>query len=179
MKLASLVKNKYFCYLTYALMVINLLGYVSVGSMECVVIFALATFLCKGCLTKNMCLCIFGGLFVSNILFGCSKVKEGFEAKCSDLSESACGDNDACEYKDEKCEKKKVEADEAVAGAEDAVEAAAAASGDTDVTVEDEGEDAPVDTEEEDGDGFRNMRRNRRRAVREAFTTIRRAIRSY
>ena len=63
MKLANLVKNKYFCYLTYALMVINLLGYVTVGSMECVVVFALATFVCKSFLTKNMCLCIFGGLF--------------------------------------------------------------------------------------------------------------------
>ena len=177
MKLASLVKNKYFCYLTYALMVINLLGYVSVGSMECVVVFALATFLCKGCLTKNMCLCIFGGLFVSNILFGCSKVKEGFEASCSDLNESACGSNDKCEYKDKKC----VEATAVVAAAEDAVDAAAAASGDTaDEDAADATDDAADDeVVDDDVPSFRNMRRNRRLAVREAFTTIRRAIRSY
>jgi hypothetical protein len=175
MKLASLVKNKYFCYLTYALMVINLLGYVSVGSMECVVVFTLATFFCKGCLSKNMCLCIFGGLFVSNILFGCSKVKEGFEASCTDLSESACGGNNACEYKDEKCEKKKVEASAVVADAEKAVADAEEDAADGDDT----GDTGDDDTGIEDGDTFRNMRRHRKRAVREAFTTIRKAIRSY
>ena len=150
MKLASLVKIKYFCYLTYALMVINLLGYVSVGSMECVVVFALATFACKSCLTKNMCLCIFGGLFVSNILFGCSKVKEGLETH---------------EAHHEEEEKKKVEADDAVAEAEKAAAEAEAAATDGD--------------DEDEPEGMRNMRRKRKRAVREAFTTNRRAIRSY
>ena len=132
MKLASLVKNKYFCYLTYALMVINLLGYVSVGSMECVVVFALATFLCKGCLTKNMCLCIFAGLFVSNILFGCSKVKEGLDnVACSDITKDACLNHDGCMLDGDLCKEKVAEANQAVAAAEEAVEAAESASAST------------------------------------------------
>tara|TARA_B110000908_G_C10004802_1_gene335815 strand:- start:126 stop:665 length:540 start_codon:yes stop_codon:yes gene_type:complete len=179
MKLANLVKSKYFCYFTYALMVINLLGYVSTGSMECVVIFALATFACKSCLSTNMCLCIFGGLFVSNIIFGCSKVKEGFR---EGLTASDC---EAGETFQEAVEE--VKAVEAVA-ASDAVCKAAKALADLDETEcgtrggatwntdtsaceEDASTDATVET-------FRN-RRNRRKAVREAFSTIHRAVRSY
>ena len=175
MKLANLVKSKYFCYFTYALMVINLLGYVSTGAMECVVIFALATFACKSCLSQNMCLCIFGGLFVSNILFGCSKVKEGFDlqvSECTNLSEAGCANaTDDCEVKEKKC----VEISDAVAATEKAIE---------DLDTEAKCTDAnDKNVWDEDGtpkckEAFRN-RRNRRRAVREAFSTIHRAVRSY
>ena len=158
MKLANLVKSKYFCYFTYALMVINLLGYVSTGSMECVVIFTLATFACKSCLSKNMCLCIFGGLFVSNIFFGCSKVKEGLCADHDGKPKLCEAEGEGCDYTEKKC-----------VAISEAVEAAAAATEDVEDTA---------DAEEEEGEGFRN-RRNRRRAVREAFSTIRRAVRSY
>ena len=81
MKLQNVLKHKYFLYAAYALMVVNLLGYVSVSSMECIVVFALATYLCKYCLSKNQGLCIFAGLFASNVLFGCGRVKEGLTTK--------------------------------------------------------------------------------------------------
>ena len=171
MKLANLVKSKYFCYFTYALMVINLLGYVSTGSMECVVIFTLATFACKSCLSTNMCLCIFGGLFVSNIFFGCSKVKEGFEASCGDMSEESCDKfSDNCEYKDDKC----VEIAAATKKVADAIEDL-----DEEACKKKDGAEWD-DTADPEAckEAFRN-RRNRRRAVREAFSTIHRAVRSY
>ena len=172
MKLANLVKSKYFCYFTYALMVINLLGYVSTGSMECVVIFALATFACKSCLSTNMCLCIFGGLFVSNIIFGCSKVKEGMlnDAKtgCTepDNEEFSPGVAASCKLK------------EAETALDELLSKKDCDDGGGVWTLN--------DGEVEGGEGtcggvkekFRN-RRNRRKAVREAFSTIHRAVRSY
>tara|TARA_B100001057_G_C22847073_1_gene949479 strand:- start:2114 stop:2497 length:384 start_codon:yes stop_codon:yes gene_type:complete len=81
MKLQNVLKHKYFLYAAYALMVVNLLGYVSVSSMECIVVFALATYLCKYCMSKNQGLCIFVGLFAANVLFGCGRVKEGLTNK--------------------------------------------------------------------------------------------------
>ena len=163
MKLANLVKSKYFCYFTYALMVINLLGYVSTGSMECVVIFALATFACKSCLSKNMCLCIFGGLFVSNILFGCSKVKEGFEV--AGKSKAECKDDRTS--KKETKEQAKADVDDEIKKLEEELE-----------ECEDAADYDKKKNDKDTDEGFRN-RRNRRRAVREAFSTIQRAVRSY
>ena len=170
MKLANLVKSKYFCYFTYALMVINLLGYVSTGAMECVVIFALATFACKSCLSKNMCLCIFGGLFVSNILFGCSKVKEGFREGLTATE---------CTTKTAEMETKiqaKADLDEEIKKLETELEDCedAAATTETECTEAGRTWDASGNVCE----SFTN-RRNRRNAVREAFSTIHRAVRSY
>ena len=177
MKLANLVKSKYFCYFTYALMVINLLGYVGTGSMECVVIFALATFACKSCLSKNMCLCIFGGLFVSNIIFGCSKVKEGFREGLT-----------AAECTTKKAEKETKEA--AKAALETEISALATELEDCEDAADNAGDDLDTeakcdaagktwdDTKDPKCEGFRN-RHNRRNAVREAFSTIHRAVRSY
>ena len=174
MKLANLVKSKYFCYFTYALMVINLLGYVSTGAMECVVVFALATFACKSCLSKNMCLCIFGGLFVSNILFGCSKVKEGFR---EGLTKAECTTKKADKETKEAAKATLTEIAELEKELEDCEDAADYV--------------APINTETECTDAGRTWdasgnvcesftnRRNRRRAVREAFSTIHRAVRSY
>ena len=71
MKLQKVLNHKYFLYAAYALMVVNLLGYVSVSSMECIVVFALATYLCKYCMSKNQGLCIFVGLFTANVLLSC------------------------------------------------------------------------------------------------------------
>lgn len=168
MKIANLVKNKYFCYLTYALMVINLLGYVSVGAMECVVVFALATFACKSCLTKNMCLCIVGGLFVSNILFGCSKVKEGLE-------------NNAESTGDDKCSAaNKAALQEQISSLQEELDAC-----DEEATGDDAADDDAADDAASDNAGgapkeaFRNRNRGRRRAVRGALATLRRAVNSY
>jgi len=174
MKLANLVKSKYFCYFTYALMVINLLGYVGTGSMECVVIFALATFACKSCLSKNMCLCIFGGLFVSNIIFGCSKVREGFEASCGTYDKDKDGCNKHSEYCDFDDDEKCVAIAAATKEVEDAIEELdEEACKKKDGATWDDKADPEVCKE-----AFRN-RRNRRKAVREAFSTIHRAVRSY
>lgn len=163
MKLDNLVKSKYFCYFTYALMVINLLGYVSTGAMECVVVFALATFACKSCLSKNMCLCIFGGLFVSNILFGCSKVKEGFEVAGKSKAECKADRTSKKETK----EQAKADLDDEIKKLEKELE-----------ECEDAADDDAGGADKKKDEGFRN-RRNRRRAVREAFSTIHRAVRSY
>jgi hypothetical protein len=73
-----MIKSDTFYYVAVALMVINILGYVSVGSVECVIVFAIATYL-SNMYTKNRSLDILIGLFVSNIVFGCGRVKEGME----------------------------------------------------------------------------------------------------
>lgn len=73
-----MMKSNTLYYVALALMVINVLGYVSVGSVECVIVFAIATYL-SNMYTKNRSLDILIGLFVSNIVFGCGRVKEGME----------------------------------------------------------------------------------------------------
>ena len=80
MKLEKILKNRYVYYVAVFLMVLNVLGYVANGSMECVIIFALSTYLSNQFLTKNPTLDILVGLLVSNALFGCkSAVKEGMD----------------------------------------------------------------------------------------------------
>lgn len=78
MKLDKILKSKLLFYVAVVLMIINVVGYVSVGSMECVVIFAVATYVSNH-FTKNRAVDILAGLFIANILFGCGRVKEGFE----------------------------------------------------------------------------------------------------
>ena len=73
-----MMKSNTLYYVALALMVINVLGYVSVGSVECIIVFAIATYL-SNMYTKNRSLDILIGLFVSNIVFGCGRVKEGME----------------------------------------------------------------------------------------------------
>ena len=78
MKLDKILKSKVLYYVALVLMVINVLGYVSLGSTECVVIFGIATYIAN-MFTKNRSLDILCGLFVANVVFGCGRVKEGFE----------------------------------------------------------------------------------------------------
>ena len=90
MKLEKILKNKYVYYVAVFLMVLNVLGYVANGSMECVIIFALSTYLSNQFLTKNPTLDILVGLLVSNALFGCkSAVKEGMKDGLEDASKKA------------------------------------------------------------------------------------------
>jgi len=77
MKFDKLLKNKYLYYAAVALMVINVLGYVAMGSIECILALGGAAYLAQH-FTKNRTLDILVGLFVSNILFGCGRLKEGF-----------------------------------------------------------------------------------------------------
>ena len=99
MKLQKVLNHKYFLYAAYALMVVNILGYVSVSSLDCIVVFALATYLCKYCLSKNKGLCIFVGLFVANVLFGCGRVKEGLRegnSHCDDAAAASASTSAEC-----------------------------------------------------------------------------------
>ena len=78
MNFNNVLKNKYLYYVAVALMVINVLGYVSLGSIECILVLGGAAYLANQ-FTHNRTVDIFIGLFVSNILFGCGRLREGYE----------------------------------------------------------------------------------------------------
>lgn len=86
MKVDRILKSKVLFYGAVVLMIINVVGYVSVGSMECVIVFAVATYVANH-FTKNRALDIFIGLFIANVLFGCGRVKEGFQTDAEKLKE--------------------------------------------------------------------------------------------
>ena len=88
MNFNNVLKNKYLYYAAVALMVINVLGYVSLGSIECVLVLGGAAYLANH-FTKNRTVDIFIGLFVSNILFGCGRLREGFEGVDGTLHKKA------------------------------------------------------------------------------------------
>lgn len=83
MNFNNILKNKYLYYLAVALMMLNVLGYVSLGSIECVLVLGGAAYIANH-FTKNRTADIFIGLFVSNILFGCGRLKEGFDTGSGD-----------------------------------------------------------------------------------------------
>jgi hypothetical protein len=87
MKFEKIIKNKYLYYAACVLAAINLLGYVSQGSMECIIVFGIATYAAHY-LTKNRAIDIFAGLFVSNVLFGCGRIKEGFHTAAQKAAEA-------------------------------------------------------------------------------------------
>ena len=78
MNVNKLLKNKMLLYVAYGLAVINILGYVNLGSFECLAVFGIAFYILRH-FTKNMTLQIFGGLLVSNVVFGCGRVREGMK----------------------------------------------------------------------------------------------------
>jgi len=89
MKFDKLLKNKYLHYAAVALMVINVLGYVAMGSIECILVLGGAAYLAHH-FTKNRTADIFIGLFVANILFGCGRLREGMDNHdASKLAEKA------------------------------------------------------------------------------------------
>jgi hypothetical protein len=126
MKLKTLLNHKYFYYFSVFLMIVNVLGYVSLGSIECVLVFGGAAYAANH-FTKNRALDIFIGLFASNVLFGCGRVREGMKGGTEKVREGATAmmkeakDNDdekkahsaaaihgeANECDDEECKKKK------------------------------------------------------------------------
>ena len=112
MKIEKLLKNKFLYYAALGLAALNVLGYVTQGSMTCILAFGV-TYYCAHSYTKNRTLDIFAGLFVANILFGCGRVKEGMTAvksnaeaatESADDAAAACVvmGKDAC-TSDEKC----------------------------------------------------------------------------
>ena len=92
MKLDKILKSKVLYYVALVLMVINVLGYVSLGSTECVIIFGITTYLAN-MFTNNRSLDILCGLFVANVVFGCGRVKEGYGkwSRKNEKSKSCCG----------------------------------------------------------------------------------------
>ena len=78
MKVPALLKNKYVCYALMALAALNVIGYVTVKAWECLALFSLAGYSAH-CYCKNVSVAILAGLFVANFVFGCGRVKEGFE----------------------------------------------------------------------------------------------------
>ena len=119
MKVPALLKNKYVCYALMALAALNIIGYVTVKAWECLALFSLAGYSAH-CYCKNVSLAILAALFVANFVFGCGRVKEGFEdalagpvekmaeasgllreakAQCSDHSDKdACAGGDGCDW---------------------------------------------------------------------------------
>lgn len=98
MKLDKILKSKMIYYVALVLMVINVLGYVSMGSIECVVIFAVTTYLTNQ-FTKNRSVDILAGLFVANVVFGCGRIKEGMTHNIDQYTK------EKCENAKKKCEK--------------------------------------------------------------------------
>lgn len=78
MKVPSLLKNKYVFYGLAVLAVLNVVGYVSVRAYECLALFVLTAYSAH-CYCKNESLAVLAALFVANFVFGCGRVKEGFE----------------------------------------------------------------------------------------------------
>jgi hypothetical protein len=88
MKFDKLMKNKYLYYAAVALMVINVLGYVAMGSIECILVLGGAAYLAQH-FTQNRTADIFIGLFVANILFGCGRLREGMEGATGTIKKGA------------------------------------------------------------------------------------------
>jgi hypothetical protein len=144
MKVPALLKNKYICYALMALATLNIIGYVTVRAWECLALFALAGYSCH-CYCKNVSCSILAALFVANFVFGCGRVKEGFEemtkgpgdnlddAKDSLEKASAkfvataelCGAEGTCDDSDKKkaCEDANMACHQAAANIQDATEA--------------------------------------------------------
>ena len=81
--LQGVLKNKYLLYAVSALAVINVLGYLSIGSMECLGVFALTALVCQQ-YQKNMTICLLAAIFAANVVFGCGRIKENFTEGAGD-----------------------------------------------------------------------------------------------
>tara|TARA_B100001029_G_scaffold176401_1_gene179274 strand:+ start:312 stop:884 length:573 start_codon:yes stop_codon:yes gene_type:complete len=77
MKLPGIFNNKILCYAMLFLAVMNVVGYLSTSAYECLVVFGLAYYF-GHCYLKNQTAAILVGLFASNFIFGCGRVKESF-----------------------------------------------------------------------------------------------------
>ena len=74
------MKNQMQCILEYiaiALMVLNIVGYALHKSISCIALFGAGAYIAR-CFSKNLTINIFAGLLVSNVFFGCSSLKEGW-----------------------------------------------------------------------------------------------------
>ena len=78
MKVPAIFKNKWVVYAIYALAILNVLGYVSTKSWECLALFAASAY-SVNCYAKNIVVAVLAGLFVANFVFGCGRVRDNFE----------------------------------------------------------------------------------------------------
>ena len=93
MKVPSFFNNKIVKYVFLALAVLNVVGYLSTGSYECFLVFAVAYALTDN-YCKNQSCSILGALFAANFVWGCGRVKESFVEAMKD---SAGHSQDAAE----------------------------------------------------------------------------------
>ena len=94
MKVPALLKNKYVRYAVIALAVLNVLGYVSERSYECLALFVASAYSVR-CYCKDDTCGLLGGLFVANFLFGCGRVYEGMaDGKKEEEEEEKDGENE-------------------------------------------------------------------------------------
>lgn len=89
MNVNKILKSKMLLYVAYVLAAINVVGYASIGSFECLAVFGVAFYVLRHC-TKNMALQIFGGLLVSNVVFGCGRVRESFKEASENMKSGTC-----------------------------------------------------------------------------------------
>lgn len=133
--LLSLTKNKYVFYVVSLLAILNVLGYFSMRSWHCIVMFAAVAYSTK-CYAKNNVIALLAGLFVANFVFGCNRVKENFEEamnpvaavmeKMGNVEGMLEQTEEACSGRDGKWDeesKKCTEAQAAVGAAKDAMDA--------------------------------------------------------
>ena len=95
MKVPAIFNNKILCYAMLFLATMNIIGYLTTGAYECLLVFSVA-YAGVNHLCKNQTCAILGGLFAANLLWGCGRVKETFveamkgsEQHANDASASA------------------------------------------------------------------------------------------
>lgn len=108
----KLAKNKYVFYIFVVLALINLLGYFGTRSWECIVMFAAVAYSTR-CYAKNDTLAILAGLFVSNFVFSCNKMKESFVETMTEGADQDEGDDEDGDGEGKKKEEKDDKADAA------------------------------------------------------------------
>lgn len=76
MRLKTILKSDVLYYIAVVLLVINVVNYVRNGSLECLLLLAVAVYISHQ-FSKNYSIDILVGLLVANLLFYCGVLKEG------------------------------------------------------------------------------------------------------
>ncbi|MEE8598428.1 MAG: hypothetical protein V3S69_02750 [Dehalococcoidales bacterium] len=103
----DILNNKYFLYLVAFISFTNVLGYLSMGNVESVLIFGATTAL-TGYFSKNWIVRLLAALVVTNVVFANYMIREGFKeglsapGKTSDVDRE--GDEEAKDEEDENFE---------------------------------------------------------------------------
>ena len=95
MSIDKLLNSKPLHWITICLMIVNITGYISLGSIECLVVFAIGYYISNYFTKKYQALDILAGLFAANVVFGCGRIKEGLEGmNKGDKKKKECKKND-------------------------------------------------------------------------------------